>query len=301
MININDLIMASNSNAKDERELIRDRKVEETYKQYPELEKIDKEIVAARTAGFIAALDGNEVEERHNESLLKQLKEKRERCLGRYDIPSDFDEEKIICTRCNDTGFFKNKSGLRQVCPCRNDDLEECYRISGMRDYSSIRTDNYSDDYFGNKDHRKVLRRKMLDLVLGNEDVSAKPLWVLFDGTQTGKTFLSVYVLKLAINLGKSVYYTKLDEFMIMEKDTIDDIRDVDLLVVDDYVANMTMTGMTGTRLNALLESRQAMGLATVLVTSFPLQNLIEESDSRISGKIQRAGIIKHDKGSDRK
>ncbi|MCR5059469.1 MAG: hypothetical protein K6A80_00400 [Saccharofermentans sp.] len=301
MININDLIMASNSNTKDERELIRDRKVEETYKQYPELEKIDKEIVAARTAGFIAVLDGNEVEERHNESLLRQLKEKRERCLGRYDIPSDFDEEKIICTRCNDTGFFKNKNGLRQVCPCRNDDLEECYRISGMRDYSSIRTDNYSDDYFGNKDHRKILRRKMLDLVLGNEDLSAKPLWVLFDGTQTGKTFLSVYVLKLAINLGKSVYYTKLDEFMMMDRDTIDDIRDVDLLVVDDYVANMTMTGMTGTRLNALLESRQAMGLATVIVTSFPIQNLIEESDSRISGKIQRAGIIKHDKGSDRK
>ena len=290
MISIRDLIATSNSNVKAEAEIERDRRVRAVYDKYPELEQIDNDIVSARTTRFIAVIDNNEVEIKHSTNLEKQLLDKRNRFMARNDIPGTFDEERYVCFRCNDTGFFTNKSGMKQVCPCRADDIEESYRLSGIGDFSTIKIESYKDDYFGNKSQRLAIRRSLLECIMGKKNDN--PLLVYSDGIQTGKTFLAIYALKLAINLGHSVYYLRLDDLSDMYEEDIDDLKDVDILVIDNYIAGMTMTGSIGTKLSSVLETRQARQQSTVLVTSFPIKTLIDDSDARISGKIKKATVI---------
>ena len=293
MISIRDMVYSSNSDVRNLREIRRDQRIREIYGRYPELETIDKEIVSARTTGLIAIIDNNTVEQSHSTNLEKQLLEKRARFIARNDIDPDFDAEKIICPNCNDTGFYKNKSGLTQVCnKCRQNEIDECCALSGMRDYSMIKLDNYKDDYFGNKRHRMSIRRSLIEIVVGSGKHGASGISIYSDGVQTGKTFLAVYTAKLAINLGYSAYYMRLDDIASMDEDGLDDLRDYDILIIDDYIASITMAGMTGTKLNSVLESRIAKGLPSVIVTSFPIPSLISESDVRISGKIKKAKVI---------
>ncbi len=292
MISIRNLIAASNSNIRAEQEIQRDTRVSEIHKKYPELEKVDNQIVAARATRFIAVLDDNNVEQSHSENLEKQLLDKKSRILARYDIDPGYEDLKVICSRCGDTGYFTNKKGMNQVCPCRQDVIEDCYRKSGMADYSLVKLNNYKDDYFGDGPHRASLRKKISEIIIGSDTEPDHTLWVLSDGVQTGKTFLAVYSLKLAVNLAKSVYYLRLDDLMKMYDDDLDDLRDCDILIVDDYIANMTVTGNVGTKLNSILETRQATGLATIIVTSFDISSIVAESDVRISGKLKNAGLI---------
>ena len=298
MTDIKDLIASSNSNKKAEQEMKRDDYVALVYKAHPDLEETDKAIVSARATRFMAVLDNNEVEQRHCESLEKQLLDKRKRILDRYDIDPSFDAVKTVCDRCNDTGYFTNKRGMMQVCPCRQEDVEECYRLSGMGDYTLVRLDNYKDDYFDNGPHRAQLRKKLSEIIIDKDKSLDHYLWILNDGAQTGKTFLAIYSLKLAVNLAKSVYYIKLDDLMGIYDDELDDLKECDILVVDDYIASITMSGMVGTRLNNILETRLATGLVTVIVTSFEPASLISESDVRIAGKLKAAGRINSDKGN---
>ena len=115
-----------------------------------------------------------------------------------------------------------------------------------------------------------ALRRELVELVVNGNKAGDSCINILYDSVQTGKTFLAVYIMKLAINLGHSAYYTRLDDLSVKYEE-LDDYKDADLLVIDDYIANMTMTGMIGTRLNSVLESRIAKGLPVILVTSFPV------------------------------
>jgi len=297
MISIRDLIASSNSDAKASREIAKDKAVRQVYDRYPELEKIDRDIVAARATGLIAVIDNNDIEQKHSKALESQLKDKRTRFMSRNEIDPHFDEERVICDICKDTGFYINKGGMSQVCRCRQDDIEECYRLSGLADYSLVKLENYRDDHFGRKAHRLALRRELTELVLHSGRPDMQCVNILYDGVQTGKTYLAVYTVKLAINLGYSAYYVRLDDLSLKYDDELDDYKESDLLVIDDYIANMTMTGMIGTRLNSILESRIAKGLPVILVTSFPVSSLIAESDVRIAGKIKRAHILADDKG----
>ena len=292
MINIRDLIYSSNSDVRLTREMIRDRNVRQVYDKYPDLEEIDNAIVSARTTGLIAIIDNNTVEMSHSKNLERQLVDKRNRFLARNDISPDLDSEKVICEKCNDTGVFVNKGGHKQVCKCRQSDVEECYRLSGLKDFSMMKLENYKDDYFGNSGHRKDLRKQLISVVIGSDKKKGSSLSILSDGIQTGKTFLAVYTAKLAINLGYSAYYLKLDDLANKYEDDIEDLKDYDFLVVDDYIANLTMTGMIGTRLNSVLESRIATGKPTIIVTSFQVSSLIAESDVRISGKLKGAKVL---------
>lgn len=292
MISIRDLIYSSNAGVMTTREMARDRNVRQVYDRYPELEEIDNAIVSARTTRLIAIIDNNNVEISHSTNLEKQLADKRTRFMARNDIDPDFDSEKIVCGKCNDTGFFTNKGGLKQVCKCRQSDIEECYRSSGLKDFTMMKLESYKDDYFGNKKHRMELRRELLSIVVGTDKRSGSPLCVLSDGIQTGKTFLAVYTAKMAINLGHSAYYLKLDELATMYEDDLEDLKDYDIILIDDYIANMTVTGMIGTRLNSILESRIATGKPTVIITAFPVPSLVSESDVRISGKLKGAKVL---------
>ncbi len=293
MKTIKELINESLTEVAASRDILRDESIKRVYKEYPELKEIDDQILNVRNSRFIAVIDKDERLIKRFDIAEEELQTKRDRIISRNNIDPEFDVAKNICGKCGDTGFAKGSDGTLKVCPCRKKELEMCYEYSGMADYSSYKMKNYRDDYLGDGAGRKRIRNELLKVLLGLSETDGRSsLWVYSAPPQTGKTFLSVCVCKTAINLGRSVYYGKCEDLSAIGTDTLDDLKRIDFLVLDDFADTVTMYNNVGSILNIILEIRAASKLPTVLVTPFPKSELVSKCDMRISGKLSSAGLI---------
>lgn len=292
MKTIKGLIAAGLAETEAARRIIREESMMRVYKDHPDLKEIDGRIIDIRKDRLIAVID-------HDEKLAKRydveeanLLSRRELIMKENHIDPEFDMEKSICSKCGDTGFVKGKDGTPRVCSCKQAELEECYESCGLGDYTSFTMKNYRDDYLGEPEKRSEIKKQMLRAMLGVGDTASTPLWVYSGAPQTGKTYLSVIMTKTAISLGKSAFYIKCENLAALESDTIEDIKRIDFLVIDDFADDVTLHGDVGSVLNAVLEIRAASGLCTVLVSALPLSDLVNGCDMRVSGKLGRAGKI---------
>ena len=292
MKTIKGLIAAGLAETEAARRIIREESMMRVYKDYPDLKEIDGRIIDIRKDRLIAVID-------HDEKLAKRydveeanLLSRRELIMKENHIDPEFDMEKSICSKCGDTGFVKGKDGTPRVCSCKQAELEECYESCGLGDYTSFTMKNYRDDYLGDPEKRSEIKKQMLRAMLGVGDTASKPIWVYSGAPQTGKTYLSVIMTKTAISLGKSAFFIKCENLASLESDTIEDIKRIDFLVIDDFADDVTLHGDVGSVLNSVLEIRAASGLCTILVSALPLSDLVNGCDMRVSGKLGRAGKI---------
>lgn len=292
MKTIKGLIAAGLAETEAARRILRDESMKRVYGKYPELKDIDGKIIDIRKDRLIAVIDHDEKLARRYDIEEESLMSQREQIISDNDIDPEFDMEKSICTKCGDTGFVKGKDGTPRVCSCKQSELEECYESCGLGDYTSFTMKNYRDDYLGDAKKRSEIKKNMLRIMLGMGDAAEKPLWIYSGAPQTGKTYLSVCIAKTAISLGKSAFYTKCENIAALDDETIDDLKHIDFLIIDDFADDVTLHGDTGSVLNSVLEVRTASGLSTVLVSALPLADLIKGCDMRVSGKLSRAGKI---------
>lgn len=274
------------------RDIQRQQRINRVYKDYPELKEIDDQINTVRNSRFIAVIDKDERLIKRYDIAEEELQAKRDRIMARNRIDPDFDLEKSICDKCDDTGFCKGSDGTLKVCSCRKNELEMCYEQSGMGDYSSYKMKNYRDDYLGDTSSRKKIRNELLKVMLGIEDDGKSTLCIYSAPPQSGKTFLSVCVCKTAINLGKSAFYVKCEDLSSLGTDTLEGLKHIDFLIIDDFADEVTLHNNVGSILNSILETRAAAKLTTVLVSPFPKSELISKCDMRISGKLSSAKLI---------
>lgn len=293
MKTIKELIGESLTEVAASKEILRDENIKRVYKAYPDLKEIDDQILNVRNSRFIAVIDKDERLIKRFDIAEEELLTKRDRIIQRNQIDPEFDSLKVICEKCGDTGYAKGSDGTLKVCSCRKNELEAAYEYSGMADYSSYKMKNYRDDYLGDAAGRKKIKNELLKVLLGLADKDDRSsLWVYSAPPQTGKTFLVISVCKTAINLGKSTYYAKCEDLQSIGSDTLDELKKIDFLVLDDFADSVTMTNNIGSILNSILEVRSASKLPTVLVSPFPKSELVNKCDMRISGKLQSAGLI---------
>ena len=293
MKTIKELINESLTEVSATRDILRQQRISRVYKDYPELKEIDDQIVTVRNSRFIAVIDKDERLIKRYDIAEEELQAKRDRVMARNRIDPEFDMEKSICDKCGDTGFCKGSDGTVKVCSCRKNELEMCYELSGMGDYSSYKMKNYRDDYLGETAGRKRIRKELLKVMLViDEEDNKSSLCIYSAPPQSGKTFLSVCVCKTAINLGKSAYYVKCEDLSTLGTDTLEALKNIDFLIIDDFADEVTLHNNVGSVLNSVLETRAAGKLTTVLVTPFPKSELISKSDMRISGKLSTAKLI---------
>lgn len=292
MKTIKGLIAAGIAETEAGRRIRRDEATRRVYEEYPELKDIDSRIIDIRKDRLIALIDHDDrLEKRYaieEESLLSQ----RERLLRDNGIDPEFDVEKSLCPKCGDTGFVKGKDGTPRVCSCKQSELEECFESCGLGDYTSFTMKNFRDDYLGDAKKRSEIKKQMLRVMLGMENTNGQTLWIYSAASQTGKTYLAVCITKTAISLGKSAFYTKCENLSQLEDDTIDAIKHIDFLMIDDFADDVTLHDGVGSVLNNVLEVRDAAGLPTILVTALPVPELINCCDMRVSGKLRNAGKI---------
>ena len=293
MKTIKELITEGLTEVAAEREIRLEENIRRVYKECPELKQIDDQIISVRNNRFIAVIDKDERLIKRFEIAEDELRTKRDRIMQINKIDPEFDTEKNICEKCGDTGFTRGSDGTVKVCSCRRKELEMCYDLSGMADYSSYKMKNYRDDYLGDAQVRKKIRNDFLKVMLGIEEGETRSSLCVYSAPpQTGKTFLAVSVCKTAINLGKSAYYAKCEDLATIGTDTLEDLKHIDFLVIDDFADEVTLFKNVGSVLNSILETRTASKLPTVLVTPFPKAELVNKCDMRISGKLASARII---------
>lgn len=273
-------------------EIRREENIRRVYKACPDLKEIDDQILNIRNSRFIAVIDKDERLIKRFDIAEEELQVKRDKIIQRNNIDPEFDVTKHVCDKCGDTGFAKGSDGTMKVCSCRKRELEMSYEYSGMGDFSSYKMKNFRDDYLGDAKSRKAIRNELLKVMLGMTEDDKTSLWVYSAPPQSGKTFLAICVCKTAINLGKSTYYTKCEELQVIGTDTLEDLKRIDFLVLDDFADSVTMTNNVGSILNSILEVRAASKLPTVLVTPFTKNELVSKCDMRISGKLKSAKLI---------
>ena len=273
-------------------EIRREENIRRVYKACPDLKEIDDQILNIRNSRFIAVIDKDERLIKRFDIAEEELQVKRDKIIQRNNIDPEFDVAKHVCDKCGDTGFAKGSDGTLKVCSCRKRELEMSYEYSGMGDYSSYKMKNFRDDYLGDAKSRKAIRNELLKVMLGMTEDDKTSLWVYSAPPQSGKTFLAICVCKTAINLGKSTYYTKCEDLQVIGTDTLEDLKRIDFLVLDDFADSVTMTNNVGSILNSILEVRAASKLPTVLVTPFTKNELVSKCDMRISGKLKSAKLI---------
>ena len=273
-------------------EIRREENIRRVYKACPDLKEIDDQILNIRNSRFIAVIDKDERLIKRFDIAEEELQVKRDKIILRNNIDPEFDVAKHVCDKCGDTGFAKGSDGTMKVCSCRKRELEMSYEYSGMGDFSSYKMKNFRDDYLGDAKSRKAIRNELLKVMLGMTEDDKTSLWVYSAPPQSGKTFLAICVCKTAINLGKSTYYTKCEDLQVIGTDTLEDLKRIDFLVLDDFADSVTMTNNVGSILNSILEVRAASKLPTVLVTPFTKNELVSKCDMRISGKLKSAKLI---------
>lgn len=292
MVTINELIELSKAETEAQRRINKDAKVAQYYQKFPELSAIDTDLVELRKSKIMASLDGREDFADKIASRESALRVKREKFLQDNGIPSDFDREQFICDKCSDTGYVTTKESVVKVCSCRNDQLEECYDRSGMRDYKSIRPENYRADFLGEAKGRKELMTSLVNASLGRGGKEDKNIWIYRGAPQTGKTFLAIVVAKGVIKLGKSALYCKCEAVEDMEEDDIEDLKVCDVLFIDDFAADISSRRRIAYVLNTVFEIRNAAGLKTIVVTYETQSDLVANCDVRLAGKLKKAGYI---------
>lgn len=289
MITINTLIDDKFKALVNEKEIARDDRMEQYYNLFPELRELDRKIVEVRCDSVWAALELDDHREHLFVERREELLSRRAKFLEEHKIPSDFDQIRCICPICNDTGYKLNKKGNQQVCTCCNEELIECYNLSGLKDYSTYTLESYKKDYYGDAVKRTAILKGLIGV---SEPSDTDSLYIYSDAHATGKTYISVCVVKALIRAGKAARFLRAGELGDLDKQAISNYKNCEYLLIDDFTAETTRKYQATLVLNEILESRMASNKVTVVVSASSQENLCASSDRRIASKLARASEI---------
>lgn len=264
--------------------------IEDFYAKNPELKRMDTEIVAQRTNALTAILDGDLEARKSAELIKKRVEQSKKDYLMKHNITPDYENELPICDKCSDTGYV-GEGAQRKVCKCMNEAKEQCFVAAGLGNFTRVSAKNYDEEYCKNKARRKDVTAK-LSRIYQNKLTSRNSIWIYADGIQTGKTYLSVVMIKQIIGRGDSASYVKCEDISELSESQMELVNKVDMLFIDDFSSVLTTSGSNGSILNNILETRSGNELPTILITSESYAELLAESDVRIAGKLKFAERI---------
>lgn len=293
MIAISDLIRERETSNRALRQVRLADRMDSVYRQHPDLLAIDNSIVAARSERLVARLEDQQGSISFYESELKRLSDKRKDYIIANKVDPMFDQEQSICGKCSDTGFITTKSGIRKVCSCMDEVLKECFAECGMGDYATFDTDSLKLDMFDDAKERAARRDQLLKFMTGMAPMDRNPLMIYAGRPRTGKTFLSVCMVKTAIRMGMSAAYIKAEKFAEQQPEDLGFMKYCDFLCIDDYIGEVTLNAVNATRINDILEVRLATGKPTLIVTPLTAREIADRSDLRIGSKLYKAGEIR--------
>lgn len=303
------------------RDIKRQRKIDEAiikkrkiYKDYPELEEIEKNInlLALKITRNIVASDEitRQVEKENMKSKLDKMEEKKKRILKKIGITEADLEPDFDCKICNDTGMV-TKNKITSYCNCfKQEVLNNTYKQSNILKLEEENFKTFDNCYYSNKKDKEkygidksplenieLIKKISQDFCKNIKNNNQKSL--LFTGnTGLGKTFISNCIAKDVIDQGMNVVYQTspilMDQILDYkfsydktesQKEKYNRIFNVDLLIIDD-LGTETMNNNKFTELFNIINTRLLNNKKMVISTNLSLNDLYNRYDERILSRL---------------
>ena len=237
----------------------------------------------------IARADDQKIEKLRNElkACLKNESEIAE-SLGygkKYIYPEYF------CKECNDQGLKENG----EECDC----LKRLRKNMKYSEFCSsipleqVGFEGFSLDFYENEDKKKMEKILSACKEFSNSLPNSGNL-IFSGGTGLGKTYLSLSIVKQAVEKGLSVMYNSAQNFLYsIEKDsfgrsdnnTAENLISCDLCVLDDLGAEFS-TQFTSSALYNIINSRITASLPTIISTNLSMDEFEKRYGERIFSRI---------------
>ncbi len=303
------------------RDIKRQRKIDEAiikkrkiYKDYPELEEIEKNInlLALKITRNIVASDEitRQVEKENMKLKLDKMEEKKKRILKKIGITEADLEPDFDCKICNDTGMV-TKDNITSYCNCfKQEVLNNTYKQSNILKLEEENFKTFDNCYYSNKKDKEkygidksplenieLIKKISQDFCKNIKNNNQKSL--LFTGnTGLGKTFISNCIAKDVIDQGMNVVYQTspilMDQILDYkfsydktesQKEKYNRIFNVDLLIIDD-LGTETMNNNKFTELFNIINTRLLNNKKMVISTNLSLNDLYNRYDERILSRL---------------
>lgn len=303
------------------RDIKRQRKIDEAiikkkkiYKDYPELEEIEREInmLALNITRSIVASDEitKQIEKENMKIKLDKLEEKRHKILKKIGITEKDLEPNFDCKVCNDTGMV-TKDNITSYCNCfKQEILNYTYRQSNILKLDDENFKTFDNCYYSSKPNKEkygieksplenieIIKNIAIEFCKNIKSENQKNL--LFTGnTGLGKTFISNCIAKELIDKGLNVVYQTspilMDQIIDYkfsydktesQKEKYNKIFNVDLLIIDD-LGTETMNNNKFTELFNIINTRLLNNKKMVISTNLSLNDLYNRYDERILSRL---------------
>lgn len=205
--------------------------------------------------------------------------------------PSDYLDTHYTCDICGDTGIFKGRR-----CRCFNEIVEKI-KIEKFNENSSVKMcdfDDFSLFYYDGKDAEIMTR------IFGyckkyalNFSKNSESLFMCGE-TGLGKTHLSLSIAKEVIAKGYNVAYDSIINYLNeidkerygkSDKNTLETITSVDLLILDDLGAEVKNPFYHSTIYN-IINTRINRNLPTIINSNLTNDDISERYDDRVASRI---------------
>lgn len=291
-------------------EQARDRQVESVYRQWPEVEELDRAIAAAGADLLLEAIDPSRPHQAASRKA--ELTAKRQALLDRAGL-AGFDRIRYACPACLDTGQVRN-----QRCACYQTVLIPLLSANAnLRALESFNFSQFDESLFSDQPDQDRyqselsprqqmlgLRQACLRFVQDFDRPETRSL--LFVGKPgTGKTFLMACVARALLDQGRSVLYLSAPQLFesLQEYRTLlasfnpDDIRlekaaalheslmTCDLLLIDDLGTEAGAASRYADLLT-VIDSRSLPTLKTIISSNSDPATLRDTYDERLLSRL---------------
>ena len=291
-----------------------DKRREELYKKFPELEKIDSNINKS-TINKTKAILKNKEEVGLWEDKISKLKEEKEKFLAKNNIDINLLQPNYECKICKDTGYIQQENQKTIMCNCLKQRLLNIsYNISNLSDIKKENFENFNINLFPDEineqkyktkgsPRKNILRIKesCINFIENFNNLETKNL--LFIGnTGLGKTYMSNCIANELLKRGKTVLYqtapvlletvidNKFNKYKTQNADDFyNSILNVDLLIIDDLGAeclNSMKVSELFTILNTRILNLNNKPTKTIISTNLSIEQIFKNYEERIGSRI---------------
>lgn len=287
--------------------------IAQLYEQFPGLQEIDDEINKYAISKSKSILNGND--SKKYDSLIVNLKKKKEQFLREKQIDVNLYKPKYECKECNDTGYIQDEKNKSVMCHCLKQKLLNLsYNKSNLSDIKAKNFDNFNLDLFSNEvDIKKYkikcsprqnilnIKNACINFIENFENLEEKNLFFC-GNTGLGKTYMSNAIANEVLKKGKTVLYQtapvlletiidgKFNRYKNQNSDEFyRNVLTVDLLIIDD-LGTENINSMTVSELFTILNTRilnlNNKPTKTIISTNLSIEQIFKYYEERIGSRI---------------
>ena len=283
---------------RNEQELEKRREI--LYNRSPRAAQLEQEIARTSVSAARIIFRGGNLREEMEKLKVKNLAAQKEleNIILRFGFPKNYLDIQYQCSKCKDTGYADDKmcECLKKICrDIEYQKLNESspLELSGFDTFSLEYYSKEGGDSSDNIRMQKVLKRCRRYA----EEFTLHSKSMLFQGGPgLGKTHLSLAIAKELINAGYGVIYVsapvifdKIENehfnFKGAEFDTINNLTECDLLIIDDLGTEFESKYKSSLIYN-IMNARMLSSRPAIISTNLSLMDIEKRYDKRIVSRI---------------